>query len=61
MTAEATFIGGGQVTDRRMDEFRPPEYTVDFAKQEAKNFVIENRTSDPENPVTGQIWIRTDL
>ena len=24
-------------------------------------FVIENRTSDPENPKPGQIWLRTDL
>lgn len=25
------------------------------------NFVIENRTSDPGAPSTGQIWLRTDL
>ena len=25
------------------------------------NFVIENRTSDPGTPSTGQIWLRTDL
>jgi len=24
-------------------------------------FVIENRTSDPTNPATGQIWFRTDV
>ncbi len=24
-------------------------------------FVIENRTSDPGSPATGEIWIRTDL
>ena len=24
-------------------------------------FVLENRTADPTNPVTGQIWLRTDL
>lgn len=24
-------------------------------------FIIENRTSDPTSPVTGQIWFRTDL
>lgn len=23
--------------------------------------VIENRTSDPATPATGQIWLRTDL
>jgi hypothetical protein len=25
------------------------------------SLVIENRTSDPTDPVTGQIWLRTDL
>ena len=25
-----------------------------------KNLVIENRTSDPVAPVTGQIWLRID-
>lgn len=25
------------------------------------NFVVENRTSDPGSPVSGQIWLRTDL
>lgn len=25
------------------------------------DFVIENRTSDPASPLTGQIWFRTDL
>ena len=24
-------------------------------------FALENRTSDPVAPVTGQIWLRTDL
>jgi hypothetical protein len=23
--------------------------------------IIENRTTDPANPATGQIWLRTDL
>lgn len=23
--------------------------------------IIENRTSDPANPVTGQLWLRTDI
>lgn len=23
--------------------------------------IIENRTDDPASPVTGQIWLRTDL
>jgi len=25
------------------------------------DFIIENRTSDPSDPVSGQIWLRTDL
>lgn len=38
------------------------ENTADSAR--AKNSIevaIENRTSDPTSPVTGRIWIRTDL
>jgi hypothetical protein len=31
------------------------------ANADGTNFVIENRTSDPGSPVTGQIWLRTDL
>lgn len=27
----------------------------------SSNFILENRTSDPSTPVTGQIWLRTDL
>lgn len=34
---------------------------VDFQQKQGKQFVIENRTSDPSSPSTGQIWIRTDL
>ncbi|MCD6531263.1 hypothetical protein J7K99_02325 [bacterium] len=35
--------------------------TVDFNKNQAVNFRIENRTSEPSSPSVGQIWIRTDL
>jgi hypothetical protein len=31
------------------------------ANSDGTNFVIENRTSDPGSPATGQIWLRTDL
>lgn len=34
---------------------------VDFNQYEGLQFVVENRTSDPSSPVTGQLWIRTDL
>jgi len=28
---------------------------------ECENFIIDNRTSDPGSPVTGQMWLRTDI
>lgn len=34
---------------------------VQFNQFEGLQFVVENRTSDPGAPVTGQLWIRTDL
>ena len=34
---------------------------LDFNQKQALQLVIENRTSDPASPVTGQIWMRTDL
>lgn len=34
---------------------------IDFNQKQALQLVIENRTSDPGSPVTGQIWFRTDL
>jgi hypothetical protein len=44
-----------------LDTFADPVASVGFNGQQALAFVIENRTSDPGSPVTGQIWIRTDL
>lgn len=38
-----------------------PQSDIAFNQQEAVEFVIENRTSDPGSPVSGQIWLRTDL
>jgi len=34
---------------------------IDMNQYQFYQMVIENRTSDPTSPVTGQIWIRTDL
>ena len=34
---------------------------IDFDQNEAKQLVIENRTSDPTSPATGEIWFRTDV
>ena len=41
--------------------------TIGFVYDDASNTIsadflaIENRTSDPSSPITGQIWLRTDL
>jgi len=37
------------------------EQTITGLKTFAGGHVIENRTSDPGSPVTGQIWFRTDI
>jgi hypothetical protein len=44
-----------------LDTFANPVASLDFAQQQTLQFVIENRTSDPGSPVSGQIWLRTDL
>jgi hypothetical protein len=44
-----------------LDVFADPVAPVEFSQEQALQFVLENRTSDPGSPVTGQIWIRTDL
>lgn len=45
----------------RLDELAAPTSPVNFNQQQATAFCIENRTSDPLSPVSGQIWLRTDL
>jgi hypothetical protein len=40
---------------------RDPNGSVQFAQQQALQFRIENRTSDPGSPAVGEIWLRTDL
>lgn len=42
-------------------ELGEPTASVEFSQQQALQFVVENRTSDPGSPVTGQLWLRTDL
>lgn len=44
-----------------LDLFANPVASLDFAQQQTLQFVIENRTSDPGSPVTGEIWLRVDL
>lgn len=41
--------------------FAAPVAAVNFNQQQAQGLALENRTSDPGSPVTGQIWLRTDL
>ncbi len=45
----------------KLSALAAPDAGVEFAKQQALQFVVENRTSDPASPVDGQIWLRTDL
>lgn len=59
-----TDITSGTVAAARLptlDAITAPVAAVNFAQQQATSLVIENRTSDPVSPVTGQIWLRTDL
>ena len=44
-----------------LNEFGNPTGSVQFSQQQALQFVIENRTSDPGAPVAGSVWLRTDL
>ena len=50
-----------QVRTNRLDQMAAPSASVSFADQQATSFRVENRTSDPSSPTTGQIWLRTDL
>lgn len=45
----------------KLSALADPDASVEFAKQQALRFVIENRTDDPGTPVDGQIWLRADL
>jgi hypothetical protein len=44
-----------------LDAVPAPVASVDFDQQQATQFRIENRTSDPGTPAVGEIWLRTDL
>lgn len=37
------------------------ENPINFNQNEAQGFVVEKRSSDPENPVEGQLWINTSV
>lgn len=38
-----------------------PVASVQFSQQQALQFRVENRTSDPGAPAVGEVWLRTDL
>jgi hypothetical protein len=52
-------LGGSDVI--LLNEFGNPTASVEFNQQQALQFRIENRTSDPGSPAVGQMWLRTDL
>lgn len=60
---DITVSGGGTVwtLDLNLSQISAPTGSVNFNGQQATSFRIENRTSDPVSPTTGQIWLRTDL
>ena len=57
----ATSHKNGGSDELLLHELGEPTASVQFAQQQALQLVIENRTSDPGSPVTGQIWLRVDL
>jgi hypothetical protein len=48
-------------TTPTLDAVPAPVASVDFVQQQALQFRIENRTSDPGSPAVGEIWLRVDL
>lgn len=59
--AHASRHKNGGADELLLHELGEPTGSVDFSKQQALQLVVENRTSDPGTPATGQIWLRTDL
>lgn len=60
----ATSTGIGSDADGQLDLFGTTikaNGNVEFAQNQALQFRLENRTSDPGSPVAGQMWLRTDL
>jgi len=45
----------------KLNEFQNPDGSVEFNKQQVLQLAVENRTSEPDTPNDGQIWLRTDL
>lgn len=45
----------------KLNELQNPDGSVEFNKQQTLQLAVENRTSEPDTPNDGQIWLRTDL
>ncbi|MEQ1935301.1 MAG: phage tail protein, partial [Fimbriimonadaceae bacterium] len=60
-TAHAASHMDGGSDELLLNELGDPSASVEFAQQQALQFRIENRTSDPSSPAAGEIWLRTDL
>jgi hypothetical protein len=60
---DITVSGAGTVwtLDLTLDQIPLATAAVNFNSQQATNFRVENRTSDPGSPTVGQVWLRTDL
>jgi len=60
---DITVSGSGSVwtLDLNLATIDAPTTSVNFSQQQATQFRIENRTSDPGSPAVGEIWLRTDL
>ncbi len=49
------------IVTTKLNELTNPDGSVEFNQQQALQFVIEKRIDDPNTPIDGQIWLRTDL
>ena len=57
--ADSHKLGGSDVI--LLNEFGNPTASVEFNQQQALQFRLENRISDPGSPSVGEMWLRTDL
>lgn len=56
-----SWSGAVWTLDLNLATIAAPTTSVNFSQQQATQFRIENRTSDPGSPAVGEIWLRTDL
>lgn len=61
VTGLVAALAGKLDTTTRLNGLVDPNGSVQFAQQQALQFRVENRTSDPATPAVGEIWLRTDL